>query len=92
MTDGIGVGASRQVALAEDEEEDGEYAGHSCREILRGRDPIWDASRLDLGLRAGDPLPHGASCTRKARAISGMVRPPTMRSVSATRTSIASAG
>jgi|HubBroStandDraft_3_1064219.scaffolds.fasta_scaffold00110_14 hypothetical protein len=32
------------------------------------------------------------SGTRKARAISGTVRPATMRSVSATRVSIASAG
>src|ERR1039458_273461 len=56
---GIGAGAGSQVALVEDEEEDGEYAGDPCREILRGRHPIRDASRLDLGLRAGDPLPHG---------------------------------
>src|ERR1022692_714428 len=59
VTYGIGVGAGRQVALVEDEEEDGEYAGGACREILRGRHPVRDASRLDLGLRAGDPLPHG---------------------------------
>jgi len=32
------------------------------------------------------------SCTRKARAISATVRPATMRNVSATRVSIASAG
>ena len=32
------------------------------------------------------------SCTRKARAISGTVRPPTMRRVSAMRLSIANAG
>jgi hypothetical protein len=56
----IGVGAGRQVALVEDEEQDGEYAGDACREILRGRHPKRDASRLDLGLRAGDPLPHGS--------------------------------
>ena len=36
--------------------------------------------------------PMAASDTRKARAISGIVSPPTMRSVSATRDSIASAG
>ncbi len=36
--------------------------------------------------------PMAVSCTRKARAISGTVRPATMRSVSATRDSIASAG
>ena len=59
MTDGIGVGAGRQVALVEDEEEDGEHAGDAGREILRGRHPVGDARRLDLGLRAGDPLPHG---------------------------------
>ena len=59
VTYGIGVGAGRQVALVEDEEEDGEYAGDACREILRGRHPVRDASRLDLGLRAGDPLLHG---------------------------------
>src|SRR5271165_3248845 len=58
VTYGIGVGAGRQVALVEDEEQDGEYAGGACREIFRGRHPIRDASRLDLGLRAGDPLPH----------------------------------
>src|SRR4029453_17473014 len=46
-------------ALVEDEEQDGEYAGDACREIPGGRPPIGDASRLDLGLRAGDPLPHG---------------------------------
>src|SRR6266542_895005 len=59
VTYGIGVGAGRQVALVEDEEEDGEYAGDACREILRGWHLIRDASRLDLGLRAGDPPPHG---------------------------------
>ena len=36
--------------------------------------------------------PIAVSCTRKARAISGTVRPPTIRSVSATRASSASAG
>jgi DNA-binding SARP family transcriptional activator len=36
--------------------------------------------------------PIAVSCTRKARAISDTVRPPTMRSVSATRVSSASAG
>jgi hypothetical protein len=36
--------------------------------------------------------PIAVSCTRKARAISGTVSPPTMRRVSATRDSIASAG
>jgi hypothetical protein len=60
MTYRIGVGAGRQVALVEDEEEDSEYMV--------------------------------VSCTKKARAISGTVSPATMRSVSATRVSIASAG
>jgi hypothetical protein len=59
VTYGISVGAGRQVALVEDEEEDGEYAGDAGREILRRRHPVRDARRLDLGLRAGDPLPHG---------------------------------
>ena len=36
-----------------------ETAGDACREILRGRNSIRDASRLDLGLRTGDPLPNG---------------------------------
>jgi len=36
--------------------------------------------------------PIADSCTRKALAISDTVRPPTMRSVSATRASIDSAG
>src|SRR5437773_3787353 len=40
VTYGIGVGAGRQVALVEDKEEDGEYAGDPSREILRGRNPI----------------------------------------------------
>jgi hypothetical protein len=60
VTYGIGVGASRQVALVEDEVQDGEYAGDALREILRGRHPIRNAGRLDLGLGAGDPLPHGS--------------------------------
>src|SRR5262245_542520 len=59
VTYGIGFGAGRQVALVEDEEEDGEYARDACPKILRGRHPIRDASRPDLGLRAGDPLSHG---------------------------------
>src|SRR5262245_5070282 len=46
VTYGIGVGAGRQVALVEDEEEDGEYAGHASREILRGWHPIRNAGRL----------------------------------------------
>ena len=58
LTDGIGVGTGRQVALVEHQEQDGEDAGDADREILRGRHPIGDASRLDLGLRAGDPLAH----------------------------------
>ena len=49
----------RQVTLVEDEEEDGQDAGDPGLEILRGRHPVRDASRLDLGLRAGDPLRHG---------------------------------
>jgi len=49
VTYGIGVRAGRQVALVEDEEEDGEYAGDRCREVLRGGHPIRDASRLDGG-------------------------------------------
>src|SRR6195256_6056882 len=42
VTYGIGVGAGRQVALVEDEEEDVKYARDTCREILRGRPPIRD--------------------------------------------------
>jgi hypothetical protein len=60
VTYGIGVGAGSQVTLVEDEEDYGEYAGDALREILRGRHPIRNAGRLDLGLRAGDPLPHGS--------------------------------
>ena len=59
VTNRIGVGAGRQIALVEDEEEDGEDARDASREILRGRHPIRDASRLDLGLGPGDPLAHG---------------------------------
>src|SRR5579872_2362005 len=59
VTHGIGAGAGRQVALVEDEEQDGEHGGDPGRQIRRGRHPVGDASRLDLGLRAGDPLPHG---------------------------------
>src|SRR5829696_8706131 len=65
-TYGIGVGAARQVALVEDEVQDGEYAGNACREILGGRHPVRDASRLDLGLRAGYPLPHGGLLHQEA--------------------------
>jgi len=53
VTYGIGVGAGRQVALVEDEVHDSQHAGDACREILRGRHPIGDASRLDLGFSRG---------------------------------------
>src|SRR5512143_1265591 len=58
-TYGLGVGAGRQVALIEDEEEDGKDARDASRKLLRGRHPIRDARRSDLVLRARDPLPHG---------------------------------
>ena len=60
VTHRVGVGAARQVALVEDQEEDGEHAGDPSRQVIRGRHPVGDASRLDLRLRTGDPLSHGA--------------------------------
>src|SRR5450755_3620388 len=90
VTYGIGVGAGRQVALVEDEEEDGEYAADACREILRGRDRYGIRAALILAFARVIRWPMALSCTRKARAISGTVSPPIMRSVSATRVCIAS--
>ncbi len=59
LTYRIGVGAGGQVALVEDEVENGEYAGDPSWEILCGRYPVGDARRFDLGLGPGDPLTHG---------------------------------
>nr|WP_240197035.1 hypothetical protein [Nonomuraea lactucae] len=59
MTHRVGAGAGRQVALVEHQIQHGEYAGDAGREILGGRHPIGDASRFDLGLRAGDPPLQG---------------------------------
>ena len=56
----------------------------------------WHAERdprcLDLALGPHEALRHRRSGTRKARAISSVVRPPRVRSVSATWASSASAG
>ena len=59
LTDRGGVGPGRQVALVEDEVQHGEYAGDPYRQLRRGRHPVRDARRLDLGFRAGDPALHG---------------------------------
>jgi hypothetical protein len=56
---GIGVGAGRQVALVEDEKQDGEYAGDAGREILGGQHAIGDHSRLDLRVD-GESVPDVA--------------------------------
>ena len=41
VTDGIGAGAGRQVALIEDEEEDGEYAGDAVPGGLQSKAPVY---------------------------------------------------
>ena len=48
----------REVALVEDQVDDGEHAVHALAEVLRRRDPVGDLGRADLLLRAGDALRH----------------------------------
>ena len=87
------VAGGREVALVEDEVErastDRRRSGRSCSAGHR----VGDAGVADLALRAHEPLRHRRLAgTRKARAISAVASPPSVRSVSATRASGASAG
>ena len=55
---GLLPGIRSEVTLVEDQEEDRQDAGDAGREVLGGGDPVRDPRRLDLALRAGDPLTH----------------------------------
>ena len=52
-THGVGVGAGREVALVEDEEQHGEHAGDPRRQVPRGRHPVGDAGGGDLAPSRG---------------------------------------
>ena len=83
--DELGTRRSR-VPLVEDEVEDGEHRPEPLGQEVVGRDAERDPRAADPPLRAHEPLRHASgSATRNACAISPVVRPPTSRSVSATR-------
>ena len=85
--------AAAAVALVEDQVDDREHGREPIGQQMVGRHPERDAGGLDLALRPHQPLRHRRlSGTRKARAISSVVRPPSVRSVRATCASMASAG
>jgi hypothetical protein len=51
--------AAAAVALVEDQVDDGEHRGQAVGQQVRRRDAERDARRLDLALRAHEPLRHG---------------------------------
>ena len=87
------VAARRRVALGEHEVDDGEHGIESIGELgaRRARDTEFRASRIFPVARTSRCAIVGTG-TRNARAISSVVRPQIVRSVSATCASRASAG
>ena len=59
LADRRGVGGGGQVALVEDEVDDGQHRGQPRRQVLGRRDPVGDLGEADLLLGPGDPLGHG---------------------------------
>ena len=82
-----------RVALVEDEVDHLQHRGEPLRQLrARAAPRTARASRPACAWRARCAAPPSAPGTRKARAISSVVRPPSSRSVSATRASVASTG
>ena len=77
--------AGRRVPLVEGEVEDAEDRAKPLGEQVVRRYAERDAGLADLPLRAHEPLRERRLGTRNARAISAVVRPETMRSVSGMR-------
>ena len=85
--------AAAAVALVEDQVDDRQHGGEAVGQQVVGRHAERDAGRLDLALGAHEPLGHRRPRARGRRAaISAVVSPPSVRSVSATCASRASAG
>ena len=83
------VAGGRRVALVEDEVDDLEHRRQAGGELGPARDLEGDARLGEGALGPDDALgDRSARGTRKARAISSVVRPPSRRSVSATRASV----
>ena len=87
------VGACSRVAVVEDQVDGCEHGGRGVREARRraGRG-TGSPRRGSSASPARAAAPSSARAVRNARAISGVVRPPSIRSVSATCASVASAG
>jgi hypothetical protein len=84
-------GAGR-VSLVEYQVEHRKDAWYRLRQGAGRRYPVGDARVGDLVLGPDEPLGIVASVTKNARAISAVPSPVRVRSVNATRASIASAG
>jgi hypothetical protein len=80
------------AALVEDQVDDGQHRSQPLREQVVGREAEGDARIPDLPLRPRETRFIVSSGTRKAPAISSVVRPPSARKVSATCASSMSAG
>ena len=87
------VAGAGRVALVEDEVDDGEHAGQAIGHLGVAGHAVGDpCAAAILRLARTRRWAIVGSGTRKARAISAVVSPPSVRRVSATRASIASAG
>ena len=80
------------VALIEDQIDHAEHPAHSIRQLLIGGTSYGIRASAIFRLARTIRLPIVGSATRNARAISPVVRPPSARSVSATRADTPSAG
>ena len=87
------VAGGRRVALVEDQVDDLEHRRRGARRA-RSRAGTSNGTRASASVRLARTMRCAmvASGTRKARAISLVVRPPSRRSVSATRASVESTG
>ena len=87
------VAGGGRIALVEDQVDDRKHRRQPGGELVAARDLEGDAS-LSASVRLARTMRWAivGSGTRKARAISSVVRPPSRRSVSATRASVESTG
>jgi hypothetical protein len=65
VTHRVTVGAARQIALVEDQIEDGEHAGDSSRQVNRGRHPVGTRPALIFAFARVIRCPMVASCTEE---------------------------
>ena len=86
------VAGGRRVALVEDQVDDLEHRRQARRAARRRAAPRTAPASASVRLARTIRCATVASGTRNARAISGVVSPPSSRSVSATRASVESTG